>query len=214
MSQQTGPDITVEQGDEHYAMNYEDHSKELQSCFDTIIQDVCAHRILDNTEEAIVVYDALFNHVTQQVTEHPVLAKTFTMDERNGFLLAVFCETNYEECHPVIKLLIETNPHALLWNFAGQNTSRYSPLITSMRSLAGNGWHCVLMPWIAQHFPWVFGHESYQENKPAHLTLAENHSRGGCDASVIRNFYELQPKGLRQPGPGGNFLSTFVWCVD
>lgn len=102
--------------------------------------------------------------------------------------------SNYEESRPIIQLLIETNPYALLWKYPGING-------TAICAIAYNPKVCVLMPWIAEHFTWVLDHESCRQFPPHHVLL-DHYIAGDCDASDVRKFYEFYPQGITQKHEG------------
>jgi hypothetical protein len=137
---------------------------------------------------------ALCQRIEEEVSAHPILAKTVDSNMLLWSLLTVVCEKTYATTlgHAAIKFLIETNPHSLLWRWG----DRYSQQ-DAIHSIAKNSCHCVLLPWIAEQYPWVLEHKRCK-NAPPHLELAKKHADGECAASVVRRFYELFPQGLLQ----------------
>ena len=134
------------------------------------------------------------SRIEEEVMKFPVLARTIMKDLLNWSLLTTLCEKTEgwhpPAIHPAIQFLIEKNPHALTWQWGGE-WNRSTPIHTIAKK------HCVLMPWIAERFSWVFDHPVCQDNPP-HLALVRNHVDGRCDASIVRRFYELYPRGLVQ----------------
>lgn len=144
-------------------------------------------------EEELDVEEAnLYQKLKESLASHPVLAQTVNSSVLYWWsLLWAFCEKTHSTRS--VKLLIETNPDALLY---GQGTGRYDrsfPLAT----IAGNR-HQVLLPWIAQQFPWVFRHRGCR-NEPPHLKLVRSYTAGNCNAELVREFYQAYPEGLSEP---------------
>lgn len=138
-------------------------------------------------------------HIQRLVSDYPVLARvvvTRGMSRRS--LLAVACTNkNRVLSHKVIKFLIGMNPSALLWKQANKiDCSR--PIYTIARSQA----HCVLMPWIAEHFCWTLGHPVVLDRPPA-LKFVDLFPNGSCEASIMKSFFETYPEGLWQEDPDG-----------
>ena len=134
--------------------------------------------------------EGLCDRIQQEVAAQPILAKTVDKIILNWSLLATLCQkTSDALCHPAIKFLIEQNPSALVWKIGeGQSV---------LHSMAEDSEHCVLLPWIAEHFSWVLDHPVCRR-EPPHIALAKSYSNGGCSPLVVRRFYELYPKGLGQ----------------
>jgi hypothetical protein len=110
-------------------------------------------------------------------------------------LLTTACEKLYREwSHPTIRFLIERNPSALLWKRADWRSLDYAPPIYT---IAQHPSHNVLMPWIAEIFPWVLDHRACQQRTPG-LQLVSGYTGGMCSASIVRQFLEVYPKGLCQ----------------
>lgn len=157
---------------------------------------------LRDADEIRAASDVLCNRVVQEVTSHPVLAKAISDDcHHHWSLLALFCGRPNEEdldvlYDPVMKLLIQENPSALLW--------RGSPsAFTNIHVVARHVSRCVvLLPWIAEHFGWVLDHVSCNTSPP-HLSLVGHYCIGACNASVVKDFYELYPQGLGQDDSQG-----------
>eukprot|EP00527_Entomoneis_sp_CCMP2396_P009413 CAMPEP_0198138570 /NCGR_PEP_ID=MMETSP1443-20131203/1956_1 /TAXON_ID=186043 /ORGANISM="Entomoneis sp., Strain CCMP2396" /LENGTH=484 /DNA_ID=CAMNT_0043800389 /DNA_START=124 /DNA_END=1578 /DNA_ORIENTATION=- len=134
---------------------------------------------------------ALCTRIEEEVSVHPIFAKTVQSSMLRWSLLTVVCEKTYQStsCHDTIKFLIEANPHALFWRW-----DEYEPKDV-IHSIAKS--HGVLLPWIAERYPWVFEHKSCRK-APPHLELVRKYANGQCVASVVRRFYELYPQGLLQ----------------
>jgi len=151
---------------------------------------------------------ALCRHIQEQVSAHPVLAQTVAKDMLRWSLLRVVCEKTYSNpiCHDAIKFLIQMNPHALFWKW-DDRSGNWEPVI---QLIAKNTCHCVLLPWIAQHFLWVFQHPSCREDPP-HLHLVDNYANTpGFDADIVRQFYELFPACLAEQDEDGPPLQRCI----
>ncbi|GAX09371.1 hypothetical protein FisN_6Lh258 [Fistulifera solaris] len=135
----------------------------------------------------------LQEHFKEEVTAQPLLASAVSNDCLQWSLLEVVCKKTYGTCAETIQLLIETNPHALLWarpNFDGFIES------ATIHLLPGDGYG-ELYPWIVENYPWVFQHELCQEQRP-HVQLLKAYGDNRCDLQTVRKFYELYPQGLRE----------------
>lgn len=199
MSSQSDPSITVydtaEQRDVEAVLQISasNLSEDLQAIFHEIFDGIYEMNVLEDAAATESAYGVLLTRVEQEVTAHPVLASTVNDTMLNWSLLQTVCRTklHYRQSHPAIKVLIQANPCALLWECDGDDGT------LTLHTLAKNPFHCELMPWIAEHFAWVFDHESCRGNPP-HIDLVEIHSNGKCHGWVVRKFYELYPQGLRQ----------------
>jgi len=159
------------------------------------------------------IHTDLFNRIVEAVSECPVLAKTVT--PKGYSLLKAAVEVSSPLVHPSIKFLIEKNPTALIWP-GGDSLTRQQPLAT----IAGDRCHYTLMPWIAEKIPFVFdaSYDKFQEEiggswYPSHTYMTTNCKQPGEDQSLIRQFYEVYPQGLRQGCPGGLPIHIYLSCV-
>jgi len=172
--------------------NTELPSEELKNKFNSLFDEAYELFHHNNWEESKNASVAFCLHIRKALLEQPILARIIHKDMLHWSLLTVVCEKIYEEStieHEAIKLLIRMNPYALLWR------SEFSDPI---RSIAGNCCHCVLLPWIAEHYPWVFEHKRCY-NRPPHLKMVSLYANGSlCDATPVRRFYEVFPRGLAQ----------------
>ncbi|GAX22011.1 hypothetical protein FisN_6Hh258 [Fistulifera solaris] len=135
----------------------------------------------------------LQEHFKEEVTAHPLLASAVSNDCLQWSLLEVVCKKTYGTCADTMQLLIETNPHALLW--ARPDIDGFIEFAT-IHMLPRDGYG-ELFPWIVEHYPWVFQHELCQELRP-HVELLNAYGNNRCDLQTVRKFYELYPQGLRE----------------
>ncbi len=166
------------------------------------------------TEELRRKFHMLIEEVGDQfnnefVSAHPILAHTVAEQMSRVSLLLVLCtkamcKTDYPSFQKSIQFLIQQNPHALLWGHDG-GFDHELPI----HLIAKHKHFCLLLPWIAECYPWVLEHELCQKNPP-HAELVRHHviSRV-CDRYFIQNFYEIYPKGLQEKGVGGFSFAEF-----
>ena len=147
---------------------------------------------------------ALNDRIREEVSAKPILAKIVSNNLLNwslltaGSLLTAACtKLESEKSHHAIKFLIEANPSALLWSSPRGHESS-SPIYT----IADHHSHCVLMPWIAERFPWILDHERCLNTPPVfkliHQYANNPDRRTGCNAATLRDFFEAYPRGLSQ----------------
>ena len=169
----------------------------LKSQFDQLIDSINSINANSSEEEK----GALNERIQSEVTVKPILAKIIKNEAHGSvcFLLYACIACRYEQFHPTIKLLIETNPSALLWH---SNTGK-----STILNIAADPSHCALMLWIATNYQWVLDHERCLEDLPAfHLLFRYVHRRGtnnDCTAAIIQQFFETYPQGLAQEHEGG-----------
>ena len=174
---------------------------------------------------------ALNDRIREEVSAKPILVKIVSKNLLNWSLLTAACtKLESEKSHPAIKFLIEANPSALLWPRADAATSKSS---SPIYEIANHHSHCVLMPWIAERFPWILDHECCLDSPPVFMLLhqyANNPDRRTrCNAATIRDFFEAYPRGLSQENEmmfGGVALhkivcgwdeaepDLFIWMVE
>lgn len=157
-----------------------------------VLMDEMRKRVYED-DDIEAAYEHLFNRIRSEVTENPVLAKTVSKIFLGWSLLTTLCEKHpgaYRGVERALQFLIEQNPHALVWQ-CGDTWSPSCPIRIISRD------HCAIMPWIAEHYSWALDHPVCQQNPP-HLELISTYNDGGCDASLVRQFYESYPQGLAQ----------------
>ena len=144
--------------------------------------------------------------IQDEVTEHPILARTvkkrFSQWRPEEWfcesLLSTLCERqeHTDLVHPAIKFLVIQNSSALLWEFK----SNY----LTIHIIANIGTHCVLMPWIAQFYPSVLEFVDFRKKTsrrlPSYLceSVVFQYRKGACNASEVRKFFENYPRALLQ----------------
>ena len=168
---------------------YDDQNDETKSQFDLILSAI--YSIDWNSE-----IEALIERIESEVTAKPILARIMKC---NASLISVAC-TNLDDEHfyPAIKFLILANPQALLWQ---SSTGK-----RIINKVANHPSYCVLMPWIAANYQWVLDHERCHEYPPVLCLLrryAERDETSCCTAAIIRQFFEIYPRGLTQQGVMG-----------
>ena len=168
---------------------YEDVDGELKAQFDDLVAEI--HNI--QGEENIML---LTERIILEVTANPLLAKIFVAEDRSSLLMEVCTEPYGDYSHPLIKFLIEAHPYALLW--VGDECPIYA--------IAGDPTHCVLMPYIAENYPWVLDHEQCIKKPPVHTLIRMYSYReregaiGGikCTADTIKRFFWAYPQAHQQ----------------
>jgi len=72
-----------------------------------------------------------------------------------------------------------------------------------IHSIAGDGIHCRLMPWIAENYPWVLDHRVCRRTPPIFLFI-KRYLNQCCPAADIRRFFQAYPKALSQKNIHGD----------
>jgi len=172
---------------------YEDVDDDLQAQFDDLVA-----RVHNFSHPEIEVVTNFIEHVILEVTANPLLAKIFVAEDRSSLLMEVCTELHGhgDAFHPLIKFLIEVFPYALLW--VGEDCPVYA--------IAGHPVHCIIMPWIAENYSWVFDHEQCIEKPPVYTLIrmygyrAREGSIGGikCTADTIKRFFWAYPQAHQQ----------------
>ena len=140
------------------------------------------------------IYIALNERIIREVSAHPLLARAISKDFLNWSLLMTLCSKTHDTwTHPAIVFLIRTNPSSLLWTGSDTKDSARNPI----EVIAGHSSHCVLMPWIAQHYGWILDHPNCLE-KPPIFKLVSNYTNGGCKEQILRDFFTFYPQSLGQ----------------
>ena len=100
---------------------------------------------------------------------------------------------------PFLKLLIDTNPSALLWQNGDYGDDHYSINIISSHPQV-----CTLMPWIATNHQWVLDHENIVDKPPLFvlIRLLQTSTERGI-AEIIRQFIDIYPRSLTQKNSDG-----------
>jgi len=172
---------------------YEDVDDDLRAQFDDLVAMV--HNF---SHPEIDVVTNFIEHIILEVTANPLLAKIFVAEDRSSLLMEVCTELHGhgDAFHPLIKFLIEVFPYALLW--VGEDCPIYA--------ISGHPVHCVIMPWIAENYPWVFDHEICIEKPPVYTLIrmygyrSREGSIGGikCTADTIKRFFWAYPQAHQQ----------------
>jgi hypothetical protein len=174
-----------------------------------------------NTEDT--TERSLCERIQRSVAEHPILACTCTVSYDRPVtgwsLLAVISRKTFSGSSvnrdvglATMKTLINLNPHALIWGLSKRHGSA-NPLWNLVR----NSGHSVLLPWIAEHHPWVFDHPKVRKHPP-HFELVERYTHGRrgqaiLSSSVVRSFYEWYPQGLEHIEEWSG-QAPLHFCVD
>lgn len=167
----------------------------LQRKFHALFDEItCLYRI--NIGEAAVKAAAvrLYKNIKTAVSAYPVLAQTINSKANLHSLLEIASIFTGYHCNATTKFLIETNPCALVWAHPDRDGNNDRGPI---HFLGENGWNCALLPWVAQHYPWVFRTDLCQ-TKPPHLAMTRHYVGRQCSLEIARAFYELYPQGLRE----------------
>jgi hypothetical protein len=178
-------------------------------------------------DEIRAAYEALNERVQVKVTNKPILSRIVSRNLLNWNLLMSVCTKLHEWSHPTIKFLIKANPHALLWGASDAGLDAEGMLIYE---IADHHSHCILMPWIAERYPWVLDHKRCRERPPAlNLIVHYADEPEQCTADIVRHFFEAYPRGLSQEDEGmeegfpihkvacgcyGCEPDLFIWMVE
>ena len=106
-------------------------------------------------------HENLYASIQQQVTAHPILSRTVfqsNSDCRSLVKMLLILVEN-QHCHATIKFLIQKNPQVLVYRSNDNDTSD-----SSLDAIALSRIHCVLLPWIAEHFSAVLDQVAHTEN--------------------------------------------------
>lgn len=169
-------------------------SSELQRKFRALLEEADnLFNMRGDTEEMEAAAMLLHQHITEEVSANPILARAVSNKLEKLSLLESLCELD-GGCQQSIQFLIEKNPHALLWlkRYPSSNGKH-----ASIYQIASSGSNCALLHWIAERYPWVFQHQVCQQNPP-HLDMMKTYANARCESTTVRQFYELYPQGLRE----------------
>lgn len=110
-----------------------------------------------------------------------------------------------DQVEPSIRFLIDRNPHALAYSVE-EHGRMYNPMHRIAYHYPG------LMPMIAEHHGWILSNPTFGEGQnPAHKGLLIAYSQFRCGASVLKQFFELYPQGLRQVDRSGYLPIQYVF---
>ena len=146
-------------------------------------------------------YEALNQRIHQQVTDQPNLSRVVSERQCQSLLSAAVSNLNLATSQRVIKCLIQANPTALLWlptadayDVAYHERNSTIPIYMIVRHPV----HCLLMPWIITHYPWVLDHEYCLERSPVFelLDMYTDRSNNNCGAATIKQFFEAYPRAF------------------
>ena len=166
---------------------YEDVDDDVKAQYNDLVTEI------QQGEENVIL---LTERVILEVTANPLLAKIFVVEDKSSLLMEACTELHGDDSHPLIEFLIEVLPYALLWG--GEECSIYA--------IAGHPSHCVLMPYIAENYPWVFDDEQCIKKPPVHtlIRMYSYREREGiidgikCTADTIKRFFWAYPQAHQQ----------------
>ena len=149
---------------------------------------------------------------------HPTLARVVARDMNHSSMLTLLCDKAHTPlAHTTMKFLIERNPSALLWkrdNWEKMGIEYSMPIYTIVNHHA----HHVLLPWIAQHYPWVLEHPDCQAKPPTFDFIAQCVNGIALNSALIRQYFTIYPQALRhvdhaqKSTPLHYFLGGFTEC--
>jgi len=142
-------------------------------------------------------YDALNQRIQQTVTDKPILARIVNGSNQSLLSSAMSC-LNLDTSHQAIKLLIESNPSALLVPFDGYTMDQPIYMISRHPE------HCVLLPWIASNYAWVLDHERCPPVVLGLLDMYAQRHRTRCTATILKTFLEAYPQAFTLQNPNGD----------
>mmetsp|Transcript_36811 Transcript_36811/g.89376 ORF Transcript_36811/g.89376 Transcript_36811/m.89376 type:complete len:505 (+) Transcript_36811:158-1672(+) len=163
-------------------------------------------------------FQELISGIQMKAAIHPTLARVVARDMHHSSMLTLLCHKAHTPlAHPTMKFLIERNPSALLWKRDDWETMgiEYSmPIYT----IANHHAHHVLLPWIAEYFPWVLEHPALQARPPTFDFIAQCINGIALNANIVRQFFAKYPQALSHVDPSQkstplhHFLSGFTEC--
>ncbi|GAX10705.1 hypothetical protein FisN_14Lh222 [Fistulifera solaris] len=187
-----------------------DLSPELRNKFHALLKEVFDFKMIiqggeeeESVESLEMAADRLHHSIQEEVSAHPILARTIVKTDAQSLLKTLIDET-LGECCKTIQLVIETNPHALLWSNGDPYTYHQGAPIYM---IAEDTWHSVLLPWIVERFPWIFQSEMSQK-VPPHLKMVHGIFNDMCTLENVearKEFYELYPQGLGEKDEANRF---------
>ena len=133
------------------------------------------------------------DRVLRAVTANPILARVVPQNSNKWSLLMILLCVNGLDPDliiPALKVIIESNPAALLWQIEDTDV-----LPRPIHILARFEAYSSLMPWIATHYSWILDHPVLKDFPPS-FELVRNYRMGGCSAELVREFFEIYPQGL------------------
>ena len=166
---------------------------QLKAQFESLVH--CMRTIPNMTEEEVI---AFLERIRQEVTTTPNLVRILTMTNISILNIGVFAGSRLDSelSKPFLKLLIDTNPSALLWQ---KGDDHYS-----INFISSDPQVCTLMPWIATNYQWVLDHENIVDKPPlfALIRLLQSSTVRGI-AEVICQFIDIYPRSLTQKNSDG-----------
>jgi len=168
---------------------------QLKAQFESLVD--CMRTIRNMTEEEVI---AFLERIRQEVTTTPNLVRMFTTTNIS-ILIGLFAGSRLdsEVSQPFLKLLIDTNPSALLWQ-----EGDYGDDHNSINIICSHPQVCTLMPWIATNHQWVLDHENIVDEPPLFvlIRLLQTSTERGI-AEIIRQFIDIYPRSLTQKNSDG-----------
>lgn len=163
-------------------------------------------------------FQELIACIQMKAAIHPTLARVVARDMHHSSMLTLLCDKAHTPlAHSTMKFLIERNPSALLWkrdNWEKMGIEYSMPIYT----MANHHAHHVLLPWIAQHFPWVFEHPDCQARPPTFDFIAQCVNGIALNSALIRQYFTNYPQALshvdqaQKSNPLHYFLGGFTEC--
>ena len=170
---------------------------QLKAQFESLVASM--RTIPNMTEEEVI---AFLERIRQEVTTTPNLVRILTTTNISILNIGLFAGSRLdsEVSKPFLKLLIDTNPSALLWQTGDYGDDHYSINIISSHPQV-----CKLMPWIATNHQWVLDHENIVDKPPLFvlIRLLQSSTARGI-AEIIRQFIDIYPRSLTQKNSNGH----------
>lgn len=163
------------------------------------------------------------SYIMHQITANPLLSR-MTIN-KNLSLLDFACTCTNHLSLEAIKCLITANPNALLWQSGQDNEIPVDDLVIT--KIAEHRSFCLLMPWIATNYSWIFDHELCLNLKelPMFSLLIKNECAtssllmqfckvhpNNCTSSVLEQFCMAYPNALNQDSTIGHSPLYTLLC--
>jgi hypothetical protein len=147
-------------------------------------------------ELVAAIASSFYESLSDALVKDPILARVVNTQKRMWSLLDVSCEMigHRDQSNTSTKLLIEANPHALLWK---RRYRRGSGKRAPVHLIGNYPETCDLLLWIAEHYVWVFAHRVCRKN-PSHLNMMRCYAERHCSTETVWKFYDLYPQGLQE----------------
>ena len=149
------------------------------------------------------------DRVLREVAANPILARVVPQNSNKwSLLMTLLCVNGLDTdlITPALKLIIESNPAALLWQIEESEI-----LPRPIHIIARFEAYSALMPWIATHYSWILDHPVLKDFPPS-FELVRNYRTGGCSAELVREFFGKYPQGLSQIDDKGRLPLQQLLC--